>query len=587
MEVVDELGMPVLPPDHTESELAAILATDPLNDPVFAAEFAARDVSPDGLPGRVVLPAELLLEDLGRLAPGMALVGSLEKLTGAPALDALDGAELRSVVAGWERVASWVRAAQARVAAELMTRTDDPLGRDSAAGEIAAELHATTPEGWQIAMRGEGTAAYPQLAEALATGHIDAKKADTFLRAGADLTPEERGKAIDDLLPGSRRRTWKWISEQMNARAADLHGTKARHRHVTERCNVWAEQAGPGMGRITADLPVVDTARTFNTVQAAAKALKDVPGETRPLGALRAAAFAALLTGDLVLPCPDEADEVDDGDAGGGVMNEPPRLVEPVLDTDLIPTPHDPHGIALTGPAPTSGTDSEPTGSDVVSSGTRIRVVDVAATVNVTVPATMLLDPDDTTPGILDGIGPIPADAASRIAADGTWRRLLTDPVTGVLTDYSTRTYTPGATLRSAVTARDRTCMFPGCHRPAYAGNRASADLDHIEPFDREHRYRPGEPGQTRATNLHPLCRKHHNLKTHANWSVTRDPDTGITRWIAPTGRTAIVEPTVVDPTIRYALAKGMTLAEPRETAPPESPPTPGTGRSASGSPPF
>ncbi|WP_460703335.1 HNH endonuclease signature motif containing protein, partial [Myceligenerans halotolerans] len=181
------------------------------------------------------------------------------------------------------------------------------------------------------------------------------------------------------------------------------------------------------------------------------------------------------------------------------------------------------------------------------------------------------------------GIGPIPADAAARIATDATWRRLLTDPATGILTDYSTRTYTPGITLRAAVATRDQTCRFPGCHRPATTGGRTAADLDHIQPFDPDHRYRPGEPGQTRAGNLHTLCRKHHNLKTHANWHVVRDPDTGITRWVAPTGTTAVVEPTIVDPTIRYALAQGMTLAEPREAAePPEPPPTPG-----SGSPPF
>ncbi|RPF21523.1 HNH endonuclease signature motif containing protein [Myceligenerans xiligouense] len=563
--------------------------------------------------GEGVDPVRLLVDDVTRLVPGPLLAGALQGLAepqclarsqspaesalesfpasasestrpATPPLEALDGTELRHLTAGWERLVSWARAAQARVARELMARVDGPLSRDSVAGEIADELHVTTSEAWQIAMRGEGTGRYPALDDALATGKVDAKKTDTFLRAGAGLTPAERGEAIADLLPVAPRRTWKWISEQMNARAAELHGAKARRRDVTDRCNVWAEQAGPGRGRIVADLPVTDAALAFNAVQSAAKALQDTPGETRPLGALRAAAFSALLTGRLVLPCSDHdaADDADDSaplgaprDAVGGTRGdadgppaEPPGLVEPVLDTDLVPVPDDPRGVHLTGTA----------------AGTRLRVIDVPATVHVTVPATVLLDPADMTPGILDGIGPVPADDAARIAADGTWRRLLTDPVSGILTDYSSRSYAPGAVLRAAVTARDLTCTFPGCDRPARSGGRAAADLDHIEPFDKDHRYLPGEPGQTRAANLHPLCRRHHNVKTHAGWHVARDPDTGITRWTAPTGRDAVVHPTVVDPVIRYALGRGMTLArapqrpQDGDAAGHDGPPPPGAG---------
>ncbi|MBE1877816.1 HNH endonuclease signature motif containing protein [Myceligenerans pegani] len=577
-ELVDEFGVPVPAPDHTARELAAILATNPLNDPTFAAELAARDAGPDGLPGEVVNPADLLLGDVAGLAPDAALAGALRDLTRTPEhLDTVSDSELRGVVAGWERLISWARAGQARVARELMARTDGPLGRDSVAGEIAGELRVTTGEAWGIAMRGEGTGLYPDLEGALSAGRIDARKADTFLRAGADLTTEERREAITELLPDAPEHTWKWISERMNAWAARLHGKKARRRQVVDRSDVWAESAGPGVGRIIADLPVADAAQAFNTVQGAAKALKDAPGETRPLGALRAAAFAALITGRVVLACPDGDGE--NGSDEGDATEELPGLVAPVLDTDLVPVPEDPPGIHLTAPAPEPGT-TDP----AHPAGTRIRVVDVPATVHVTVPATMLLDPDDLTPGNLEGIGPIPADAAARIAADGTWRRLLTDPASGVLTDYSTRAYTPGATLRAAVTARDETCTFPGCHRPARSGGRTTVDLDHIQPFDPDHPDRPGTPGQTRAANLHALCRKHHNLKTHGGWHVTRDPGTGVTRWTAPTGARTDVRPTITDPAIRYALTRGMTLAAPPAppTADGPTPTTPDTG-----APPF
>ena len=39
-------------------------------------------------------------------------------------------------------------------------------------------------------------------------------------------------------------------------------------------------------------------------------------------------------------------------------------------------------------------------------------------------------------PGELDGFGPIPASVARRLAAGGTWRRILTDPATGRVLDY-------------------------------------------------------------------------------------------------------------------------------------------------------
>jgi hypothetical protein len=75
----------------------------------------------------------------------------------------------------------------------------------------------------------------------------------------------------------------------------------------------------------------------------------------------------------------------------------------------------------------------------------------------------------DEQPGELAGHGPIPASVARRLAADesGTWRRLVTDPVTGQLLDYGQDTYRPPKDLAEFVIARDQTCTFPGCERPA------------------------------------------------------------------------------------------------------------------------
>ena len=52
---------------------------------------------------------------------------------------------------------------------------------------------------------------------------------------------------------------------------------------------------------------------------------------------------------------------------------------------------------------------------------------------------------------------------------------------------------------------------MPGCNRQAI-----NCDLDHTVPW-------PAEPG-TVAANLGPLCRGHHNLKTHHGYTLTNNP---------------------------------------------------------------
>jgi hypothetical protein len=42
--------------------------------------------------------------------------------------------------------------------------------------------------------------------------------------------------------------------------------------------------------------------------------------------------------------------------------------------------------------------------------------------------------------------------------------------------------------------------------------------------------------------NLAPLCRKHHNLKTHGQWTLTRTSDQ--IHWTSPTGHTYTTQPT-------------------------------------------
>jgi hypothetical protein len=153
-----------------------------------------------------------------------------------------------------------------------------------------------------------------------------------------------------------------------------------------------------------------------------------------------------------------------------------------------------------------------------------------AVVVQVTVPFDILIGAEDG-PAELKGYGPVNASQARELAfAPGAvWRRLLTQPETGLLVKTDPVRYRPTAEVERHVIARDRYCAFPSCRMPA-----RRCDIDHVVPFDHRH---PERGGATTPENLQPLCRRHHRLKTHhPGWKVTRDPHSGVATWTSPTG---------------------------------------------------
>ena len=82
----------------------------------------------------------------------------------------------------------------------------------------------------------------------------------------------------------------------------------------------------------------------------------------------------------------------------------------------------------------------------------------------------------------------------------------------------------PSAGLRRHVQLRDRTCVAPGCRRPA-----GKADLDHT----RDH----ARGGLTVAANVEPLCLPHHMMKHRDGWTLSQ-PEPGRFCWRSPLGQT-------------------------------------------------
>lgn len=151
----------------------------------------------------------------------------------------------------------------------------------------------------------------------------------------------------------------------------------------------------------------------------------------------------------------------------------------------------------------------------------------VRVQVNVTVGFGTLLGLDEL-PAELAGYGPITAQAARELACEGTWRRLLTDPVSGAVIDYGRTRYRPPESLRERVRVRDRVCVFPGCDIPA-----TRCDVDHTVPYPE---------GPTGEDNLGALCRGSHRIKHETGWSVVQT-ESGHFTWTSPTGHTYRVEP--------------------------------------------
>jgi len=153
----------------------------------------------------------------------------------------------------------------------------------------------------------------------------------------------------------------------------------------------------------------------------------------------------------------------------------------------------------------------------------------VGVSVAVTVPVLTLLGRSEE-PGTLDGYGPIDAQTARELAALApSFTRLLVHPVSSAILDVDRTTYRVPADLKKWLAVRDRTCVFPGCGRPA-----SGSDIDHT--LAREH------GGPTRANNLAHLCRHHHRLKHQTRWRLQQSADQKLT-WTSPTGNVRASDP--------------------------------------------
>lgn len=165
---------------------------------------------------------------------------------------------------------------------------------------------------------------------------------------------------------------------------------------------------------------------------------------------------------------------------------------------------------------------------------------------------------------LLDG-APIPA-VVGRDLARGirSWRRMVTDPVTGHLLDYGRTQYLPEPLLRY-VGARDGACRAPYCTAPS-----TRSEVDHATGW--------ADEGTSDPANTGLLCRcTDHALKTDTGfWTITNGRPDGSATFTTTRGQTFHVPPRpfLHDPADAAAPRAGQPLDEPPTRSPDGGPGT-------------
>ena len=442
--------------------------------------------------------------------------------------------------------------------------------RFHASSEIACRLGVARTSAERLLDRGEGLldGVFAPTECLHRCGLLDEAKTALVLSRLKGVAYEAAREVQERVLPRAPQRTRPQLARDIDRALAalDPQGAGARRRrNVAQRHVGRPSPRGEGVARMSLLLPTADAFLLDATLDAVAASAR-ASGQERTLGQLRADALVGLCLHALRSSQhaahrlgPGRAGEAVDpavgvpAPAGGDGPADPPGPIGPPGPVDdpargAVPDAERPRllpdGVPLEG---LLSSLSDLVGSSSpwwTPSGTGPVPLPPGLTVkvDVTVPLDQLLPdaaaPPPRAPGarppsrggppdapVLTAGGrsaPVPALLARALAAGGTWRRIVTDPLSGAVLDVGRTRYRPPAALADLVRARDRACTHPGCEIPAHR-----CDIDHLRPWARG--------GTTSLDNLTVLCQAHHRLKHTPGWSLARLDD-GALLWRTPSG---------------------------------------------------
>jgi hypothetical protein len=431
--------------------------------------------------------------------------------------------------AAWDACSSWLatRSAAALVSAagpepvSFVIAGDRQQIHDPAREELAHALRSTIPAMGNRIGHARALMEHPQLVALVESAAISAWAGRLVLDHLADLDAQDAEKVIVEVCArvqhrlSTGRRPYHSAEVNRVARAARLRirpesAQQARIRAFASR-RVTVHPTGNGMATLVADLADIDAHRIHRRLTALAAGLQadaDADGSCDPR--TRDQLRADVMT-DLLLGAHGAGPGVPSG-AGPGI----PSGAGPGIPSGAgpgIPSGAGPGVPSGTGPAvgpgvephdpARPGADAAPTHGRNASPNEAPRP-EIHVVVSLETLLGMVADPAEVA-----GLGPVPAEVARELACEGRWRAWVTDAA-GAVTATGSQGYVPSAALARLIRAREPRCRFPGCHQPA-----TRCDLDHAVPWPH---------GPTAPANLGPLCRRHHNLKTHTPWTLDPDP---------------------------------------------------------------
>ncbi|MBL0704364.1 HNH endonuclease signature motif containing protein [Sinomonas cellulolyticus] len=490
------VGAPVEPPEwlrlqwQLDDQATALgLADDEMDaalERVFHEEWASPDGRPYASPDDLEpMPREIVLAELRERA-AEALLDRLADLEGEEAARLAERAAVINALVDSSAGATGdpfrTADASAIAASEITARLK--VSARTARGLVAEALSLTDPAAAPVldALRSRRLSVRRAKAALDAALPVPSEKLPAFLAAAVDIAaPDDPDRTPS---PAALARRLQRLVESFTEEPLAARRAKA----ATDR-RVDVDPAGDGMCWLTAYLPLETGAAIDTRLDSIARSLQGAD-EHRSLAQLRTDAFADLLcdTAPFRAECGTGTGCSTGSDAGAGAG--PSAIAEPGGA---------PRGIASTG-ARGRSTARARTAAVGPASGVRCE--------------TILLLPVGTANGTSDapaellGYGPLDAVTARGLAARAaTWSQLAVDPASGAPLAIGRARYTPTAAMRRFLGARDATCRFPGCDKPA-----ASNEADHTQEWQ--------EQGATDTDNLALLCREHHRLKSLGYWTV-------------------------------------------------------------------
>jgi hypothetical protein len=376
------------------------------------------------------------------------------------------------------------------------------------------------------------TSRLPQVLTAVEDGQIHERAAHVLANETIVLDDHDAAVVADAILARPALRTVPQIARATRTAVARIDPASAADREqraVASRFVRPHKVVADGMVTWEGYLPIAESMAIWDRLCAVADATK-VAGDPRGVDARRADAAVALLLGEPLphLTTPDSP--VSPGlaagaEVGDGDTQRAHRRWRKVWRTDVV-----------VAASTLLGDDEHPAhvpGWGTITAPTARRLASGAA--------------NGPAGGSTDGTASGPANGTANVTANGTapddqpsdaqWRRILTDPHSGLVSDYGTTRYRPPDSLADYVRARDGRCYEPLCQRSAWQG-----DLDHIRNSPIGPSPRPDPDGRTSAANLGSGCRRGHATKAAPGWAVEA-PSEGRFTWTTPTKHTYVREP--------------------------------------------